>query len=187
MNRRILVRQLAALRIEAVSVDDGFAAMAELERAFHQGKPFDLVVIDQMMPGLSGEALARRVRASREIGETKLIIASSAGHHGLAADTPVLVDAVLTKPVREQSLLDTFAHLFGVAEPPRKEPPQAPRRRRCRCHRFDAGCGSCSPKTTGSTSGWSRCCWARPTTMSKSPKTARWRSRRFARATSMSC
>jgi signal transduction histidine kinase len=58
MNRRILARQLTGFGIEAVSVDDGFAAMAELERAFHQGKPFDLVIIDQMMPVLSGEALA---------------------------------------------------------------------------------------------------------------------------------
>ena len=48
-----------------MSVDDGFAAMAELERAFHQGKPFDLVIVDQMMPGLSGEALAQRIRATR--------------------------------------------------------------------------------------------------------------------------
>ena len=44
MNRRILVRQLAAFGIEAMSADDGFAAMAELERAFHDGKPFDLVI-----------------------------------------------------------------------------------------------------------------------------------------------
>jgi signal transduction histidine kinase len=64
MNRRILSRQLAGLGVEAVSVGDGFAAMAELERAFHQGNPFDVVIVDQMMPGLSGEALAKRVRAT---------------------------------------------------------------------------------------------------------------------------
>jgi signal transduction histidine kinase/DNA-binding response OmpR family regulator/HPt (histidine-containing phosphotransfer) domain-containing protein len=126
MNRRILIRQFAALGIEAVSVDDGFAAMAELERAFHQGKPFDLVVVDQMMPGLSGEAITRRVRASREIAETKLVIASSAGRYGLAPGTPALVDAVLTKPVREQSLLDIFGQLFGFAGSKRTEPAAAP-------------------------------------------------------------
>src|ERR1700720_1445777 len=54
MNRRILPRQLAGLGVEAVSVGDGFAAMAELERAFHQVNPFDVVIVDQMMPGLSG-------------------------------------------------------------------------------------------------------------------------------------
>jgi signal transduction histidine kinase len=126
MNRRILARQLAGFGIQAMSVDDGFAAMAELERAFHQGKPFDLVIIDQMMPGLSGEALAQRIRATAGLAETKIVIASSAGRHGLAEGTSGMIDAVLTKPVREQSLLDAFAQLFGSAGARRTEPPRAP-------------------------------------------------------------
>ena len=126
MNRRILARQLAGFGIETMSVDDGFAAMAELERAFHQGKPFDLVIIDQMMPGLSGEALAQRIRATEGLAETKIVIASSAGRHGLAEGTCGIIDAVLTKPVREQSLLDAFAQLFGFAGVRRTEPTRAP-------------------------------------------------------------
>jgi signal transduction histidine kinase/DNA-binding response OmpR family regulator/HPt (histidine-containing phosphotransfer) domain-containing protein len=126
MNRRILARQLGGLGIEAILAGDGFAAIAELERAIHQGNPFDLAIIDQMMPGLSGEALARRVRSAPDLAETKLVIASSAGRHGLAHDTPEIVDAVLTKPVREQSLLDAFAQLFGFVGPPRSEPVARP-------------------------------------------------------------
>ncbi len=126
MNRRILTRQLAGFGIEAMSVDDGFAAMAELERAFHQGKPFDLVIIDQMMPGLSGEALAQQIRATAGLAETKIVIASSAGRHGLAESTSGIIDAVLTKPVREQSLLDAFAQLFGFVGVRRTEPLRAP-------------------------------------------------------------
>jgi signal transduction histidine kinase/DNA-binding response OmpR family regulator len=127
MNRRILTRQLAAFGIDAVPADDGFAAMAELERAFHQGNPFDLVIIDQMMPCLSGEALAERVRTTPGLAETKLVIASSAGRHGLSDRAAEIIDAVLTKPVREQSLLDAFAQLFGFLAPRGAEPaPVAP-------------------------------------------------------------
>ncbi len=128
MNCRVLVRQLAGFGVAAVSADDGVAAMAELERAFHLGKPFDLVIVDQMMPGLSGEALAQRVRAAPGIAETKIVIASSAGRHALAEDTLGLVDAVLTKPVREQSLLDAFARLFGFVRQPGADanPPSSP-------------------------------------------------------------
>jgi signal transduction histidine kinase/CheY-like chemotaxis protein len=126
MNRRILTRQLVAFGIEATAADDGFAAMAELERAFHQGHPFDLVIIDQMMPGLSGEALVERVRAMPGLAETKLIIATSAGRHGLSQTSAGAIDAVLTKPVREQSLLDAFAQLFGFGGPRRPEPSAAP-------------------------------------------------------------
>jgi CheY-like chemotaxis protein/HPt (histidine-containing phosphotransfer) domain-containing protein len=126
MNRRILVRQLAAFGIEAMSADDGFGAMAELERAFHQGKPFDLVIIDQMMPGLSGEALVGRIRAVPGLAEIKLLIASSAGRQAISGDIAESIDAVLTKPVREQSLLDAFAQLFGFVSLGQAVPAAAP-------------------------------------------------------------
>jgi CheY-like chemotaxis protein len=106
--------------------------MAELERAFHLGKPFDLVIIDQMMPDLSGEALAQRMRATPGFAETKIVIASSAGRHSLSEGAPGVIDAVLTKPVREQSLLDAFAQLFGfcgqqrVETTPSLTPPPGP-------------------------------------------------------------
>jgi CheY-like chemotaxis protein len=79
-----------------------------------------------MMPGLSGEALAHRIRSTPGLAETKIVIASSAGRHGLTEGTSGIIDAVLTKPVREQSLLDAFAQLFGFAGVRRTEPPRAP-------------------------------------------------------------
>ena len=38
--------------------------MAELERAWYRGKPFDIVFLDQMMPGIAGGELARRIRGN---------------------------------------------------------------------------------------------------------------------------
>jgi signal transduction histidine kinase/CheY-like chemotaxis protein len=119
MNRRILVRQLAGFGIQATSVDDGFAAMNALDQAFRRGEPFDLVIVDQVMPGLCGEALAERIRGTPGLAETKIVIASSAGRPGIAQGTSAIIDAVLTKPVREQSLLDAFAQLFGFGAAPR--------------------------------------------------------------------
>src|SRR5204863_8339938 len=63
MNRRVLTKQLSALGIDPEATNDSFGALAELERACHRGSPFDLVIIDQMMPGLSGSELAERIRA----------------------------------------------------------------------------------------------------------------------------
>jgi len=78
MNRRVLAGQLGALGIAAVtSTTDGFQAIAELESASHQGRPFDLAIIDQRMPALSGDALVSRIRGMPEIAETKLLLASS--------------------------------------------------------------------------------------------------------------
>lgn len=113
MNQRIFARQLQVFGMECVAIDDGFRAIGEMERAVHLGRPFDVAIIDHMMPGISGETLARRIRETPSICEAKLVIASSAGSYGLAADTQKIVDVVLTKPIREQSLLDGFARIFG--------------------------------------------------------------------------
>jgi signal transduction histidine kinase/DNA-binding response OmpR family regulator len=113
INRRVLTRQLDALGMSCVAIDDGFRAIGEIERAWHLGQPFDVVILDHMMPGLSGEMVARRIRETPSISETKLIIASSAGSYGLSPDVRKIVDVVLTKPIREQSLLDGFAQIFG--------------------------------------------------------------------------
>jgi PAS domain S-box-containing protein len=126
MNRRVLTAQLGALGVAAATAIDGFAALAELERAWHQGRPFDLVIIDQRMPALPGEALARRIRDKPEIAETKLLLASSSGADGLPAEARAAVDAVLLKPIREQSLLDAFIRLFGSAAAPPGADPGAP-------------------------------------------------------------
>jgi PAS domain S-box-containing protein len=125
MNRRVLTAQLDALGIAAATAIDGFQAMAELERAWHQGRPFDLVIVDQRMPALSGEALVRRIRDMPEIAETKLLLASSGGAEAPQEGAPATVDAVLIKPIREQSLLDAFVRLFGSSAAPRSLAPDA--------------------------------------------------------------
>jgi signal transduction histidine kinase len=94
MNRRVLARQLDNLGVESVPADDGFEAIAELERAWHRGRPYDFVIIDQMMPGLSGEALVGRIRGLPIIAETKIIIATSAGSYGSSPDERRRVDAI---------------------------------------------------------------------------------------------
>ncbi len=113
MNQRVLTRQLDALGMSCVAIDDGFRAIGEIERAWHLGQPFDVVILDHMMPGISGEMLARRIRQTPSIADTKLIIASSAGAYGLSPEIQKIVDVVMTKPIREQSLLDGFARIFA--------------------------------------------------------------------------
>ena len=79
MNTDILSHQLRALGMEVTTASDGFAALAEMERAWHCGRPSDVAFLDQMMPGLSGTVVAERVRASSVVPETKLVLVSSAG------------------------------------------------------------------------------------------------------------
>jgi CheY-like chemotaxis protein len=122
MNLEILGRQLSTYGMAVTSVADGFAAMAELERAWHRGKPYDIAFLDQMMPGLAGEGLAQRVRAVPALAETRLVLVSSAGQYNLKKLPPNLLDATLEKPVRQQDLFECLTRLFSV---PDAEPSQS--------------------------------------------------------------
>ncbi len=113
MNLEILGRQLSAYGMQVCAVQDGFAAMAELERAWHKGRPYNLVVLDQMMPGLSGDQLAARIRSRPEFAEIKLVLASSAGPHGINKDALRTLDAYLDKPIRQKDLTNCLNKLFS--------------------------------------------------------------------------
>jgi signal transduction histidine kinase/DNA-binding response OmpR family regulator/HPt (histidine-containing phosphotransfer) domain-containing protein len=123
MSRHILGRQLESLHVAAEAVGDGFVGLAALDRAWHRGQPFDLVLLDQMMPGLSGVEFAERVRATANLANVKIVIASSAGGHGLPDQIAAgLVDAMLPKPVRQQALMNCLSRLFGTPVPIETQP-----------------------------------------------------------------
>jgi CheY-like chemotaxis protein/HPt (histidine-containing phosphotransfer) domain-containing protein len=114
MNLEILGRQLRAMGMESLGVDDGFAAMAELEREWHRGKPYDIVFLDQMMPGMTGSELARRIQQSPHLAECKLVIVSSAGRQAIRNETGLKLDAILEKPVRQRDLLDCLIGIYSI-------------------------------------------------------------------------
>jgi signal transduction histidine kinase/DNA-binding response OmpR family regulator len=113
MNRRILRRQLEGLKLQVAEAIDGIDALAALEAAYNHGAPFDLVVLDHMMPGLSGPAVIDRLRENASLGEPKVILASSMGSSDPAGQDRRRCDAVLTKPVRLQTMTECLIRLFG--------------------------------------------------------------------------
>jgi signal transduction histidine kinase/DNA-binding response OmpR family regulator len=122
MNIEILTLQLRGLGMEIESAHDGFEAVAEIERAWFQGRPYDLVLMDQMMPGLAGVTLAERVRAIPTVADTKLVLVSSVGYSEVVKWIGTVLDAVLEKPVRRAALLGCLARLFGADGGPAPAP-----------------------------------------------------------------
>jgi len=113
-NLDIIGRKLRAFGMMVTGVDDGFAAMAELERAWHLGRPYDIAFIDQMMPGMSGDSLAQRIRATPHLSETKIVIVTSAGRSAIKNAIELHPEAILEKPVRQQELLDTLISIYST-------------------------------------------------------------------------
>ncbi len=111
-NRSLLERQLDGMDLRLTCEEDGFAAFAELERAWHRGDPYGLLLLDQMMPGMAGETLARRVRADARFAAVRIVLISSMPvPEKLKHEEPALFDEMLLKPLRRQVLVATLARV----------------------------------------------------------------------------
>jgi CheY-like chemotaxis protein len=74
------------------------------------------VLLDQMMPNMAGHQVAARIRALPG-PQPRLILNSSMGMPLSAEDkAEARFDAMLTKPVRRQALIDALVSLLGVAD-----------------------------------------------------------------------
>lgn len=72
VNRLIAVETLRRWGVEADEVADGEAAVAAVRATAAAGRPYDAVLMDMMMPGMSGQEAARELR--REFDEQRLPI-----------------------------------------------------------------------------------------------------------------
>ncbi|WP_165982731.1 hybrid sensor histidine kinase/response regulator [Dankookia rubra] len=116
LNREVFTRQLAALGFQVEEAADALEAIAAVERSIAADTPYDVALLDQMMPGMSGLTLAGRIRAMPGVLPLKLVLVTSAGLPESRRSLDGLVDAALEKPVRRGDLLACLARLTQ-AEP----------------------------------------------------------------------
>ncbi len=117
LNLEIMARQLRNFGMHVTAIHDGHSCIGELEQAWRLGQPYDVVLLDQMMPGISGAELAARIRAHKFLSATRLVIASSVGRDFIHEWENLKLEAVLEKPVRHLEILDTLTSICGVKSP----------------------------------------------------------------------
>jgi CheY-like chemotaxis protein len=120
INRTIFRRQLEGDGAIVAEAADGETCLKMLERAQGKALPFDIVLMDHMMPGMGGDTVAERIRGDANLRQPRLVLASSVGVP-LSTDRAAGAgfDAFLTKPVRHQALLTRLASLITEAGPER--------------------------------------------------------------------
>ncbi|MDB5423719.1 MAG: histidine kinase, partial [Phenylobacterium sp.] len=119
LNRSIFARQLTGAGAQIAEAALGQQALEAVMKADKAGRPFDIVLLDHMMPGMSGDEVAQAIRAQKGLRQPKLVLASSIGlTNGMDLIDPAAFDALLTKPIRHNVLLERLALLLGAAAPP---------------------------------------------------------------------
>jgi len=105
LNLRISRLQLEAYGAEVVGVSDARAALTALAQGVTEGRPYDLAIIDQMMPEIDGLTLRKMIRDQPQHAGLKLIISSSGG---IAHDRQARIlgfDAACPKPIAQEELV----------------------------------------------------------------------------------
>ena len=125
LNRRILTEVIENWEMEPVAVGSGPAALDELRRAAGAGAPYDLMLLDQVMPGMAGLEVAEQIRGDDALGDLPIILLSSAAV-GLAEPRrlrSVRILHSLPKPVTQLDLWTAVVEALGA--PAEKAPSKA--------------------------------------------------------------
>jgi len=113
-NRRIFEELLKCWQMRTVSVEKPLNGLAELSEAAAKGTPFDVVLLDYMMPGMDGFEFTERVRADSQLRSTNIIMVSSATQAGHAERRRQLgITRYMSKPVIQSELLAALLGAVG--------------------------------------------------------------------------
>ncbi len=105
INRTILSERLKAWKMNTVSVKDAVDALVAVKQAAEEGKPFDVILLDYLMPGMTGMDLAALLSSSADTGGTPLIMLSSVDQPGTNQELlNIGIQQYMVKPVSEDQL-----------------------------------------------------------------------------------
>jgi len=123
IGRRVLCRQLERLGATVECAADGIEGLTRLRDAAGSGTPFDLAVVDRLMPGLDGFDVARRARSEEPLARTALVLVTSGPYTRLSIEAPDAgFDAFLTRPLKLQQLAEGVALARGMRTVPAAAP-----------------------------------------------------------------
>jgi PAS domain S-box-containing protein len=113
-NRRIVEEMLKSWELSPTMVDGGVAAITELQAAAKACVPFELILLDCMMPGMDGFSVAELVSGNPVFKNPTIIMISSAAGLGDASRVKEAgIAHYMTKPVIKSELFDVIVDALG--------------------------------------------------------------------------
>ncbi len=109
VNRRVLHEQLTGWGLRDGECASGAGALNLLRDALAAGDPFEIAILDHLMPGMDGETLGHEIKSDPALRGTVLVMLTSIGNR---SDARRMLEtgfaAYLLKPVRQSQLLDAL-------------------------------------------------------------------------------
>lgn len=122
-NRRILEEMLGNWRMKPTVTNGGESALASLVDMAEHGDEYKLILLDAQMPQMDGFMLADRIRHTKGLEDTNIMMLSSSDQSSDVARCKELgIPVYLVKPVRQSELLDAIIKTVGPEQPRQQEP-----------------------------------------------------------------
>ena len=126
-NRKILHACLSSWQCRATTAENGVEAIEILTRAAEGDSPYDMAIVDYLMPMMDGESLGKAIKDHPRLKALHLILLTSRGIRGDAARAKDAgFDAYLTKPIKQSQMFNAIISVFGKktgVEAPAEETP----------------------------------------------------------------
>jgi len=108
--RRVVKEQLHSMGCCADEAADGATALKMLKTREMQGDPYDIAIMDLIMPGMDGETLGRKIKEDPLLTNTILVLLTTKGIRGDAKHMEEIgFSAYLTKPLKRSQLSDCLS------------------------------------------------------------------------------
>jgi signal transduction histidine kinase/DNA-binding response OmpR family regulator len=126
-NRKIFDAYLSAWQCRAATAENGVTALEMMIQAAQNNTPYDMAIVDYLMPLMDGEALGRAISDHPQLKNTRLILVTSRGIRGDAARArDAGFDAYLTKPIKQSQLFNAVVSVFSKNPHSEKKGPKNP-------------------------------------------------------------
>jgi len=116
--RQVLGEMLGGMGLEVDQADSGLTAIATVERAEKQNKPYEIVFIDWQMPGMDGIETGRRLAALPLSRMPHMMMVTAYGREEIIKGAEAAgIEDVLIKPVSPSLLFDGVVRaMSGVVD-----------------------------------------------------------------------
>ena len=120
-NRHILEAILSSWNIQHESTDSGESALDLIYKNIDNNTPYNLILLDMMMPGMNGLEMAEQLR-NNDIN-TEIIMLTSLTDSNIQSDSKKAgINTCIHKPVKKSLLLDSIMATLHHSETPEENP-----------------------------------------------------------------
>ena len=125
--RKVLAELLEGMSFVINEASSGMAAIDAVDRAEEQDKPYDIVFLDWLMPGMDGIETARKLRARPLKRLPHMVMVTAYGREEVIKGAEEAgMEVVLIKPVSASVLFDSVAGVLGGTHSEQREIGDAP-------------------------------------------------------------